>query len=72
MACLQKFSADLKWGCDSNLSEWKSTLGKYAEAILINASDIESFSGAGAGVALVLAKGKKGSVIEVINNSFKV
>ncbi|WAX10409.1 hypothetical protein BV283P3_00011 [Phocaeicola phage BV283P3] len=72
MACLQKFVADLNWGCDGNRGEWGSTLGKYTEAILINASDIESFSGASAGVTLVLASGQKGAVIEAINNSFKV
>jgi hypothetical protein len=69
MACLQKFSGDRSWGCDSRAQG--GTLGKYNEAVLINASDIESFSGDGI-ATLVLASGKKGSVVEVINNSVKV
>ena len=70
MACLQLYRGDMSWGCYSATK--KGTLGKYTEAILINASDIESFSGGGGNAILVLASGKKGSSIEVINNSFKV
>lgn len=51
---------------------WGGTLGKYAEAILINASDVDSFSSAGGNATLVLASGQKGSVIEVANNGAKV
>lgn len=69
MACLQKFLADRFWGCDS--SAQRGTLGKYTEAILINASDVESFSGDRI-VTLVLNSGQMGSVVEVINNSVKV
>ncbi|WAX10933.1 hypothetical protein BV741P2_00037 [Phocaeicola phage BV741P2] len=70
MACLQKYSGDMIWGCGSGARG--GTLGKYIEAILINASDIGSFSGSGSSATLVLASGKKGSVVEVVNNSFKV
>ena len=70
MACLQKFSGDMSWGCGS--SARGGTLGKYTEAILINASDINSFSGGGNSVTLVLASGQKGSVVEVTNNGFKM
>ena len=70
MACLQLFRGDISWGCDS--SARSGTLGKYTEAILINASDIESFSGGDGDVTLVLTSGQNGSVIEVTNNSFKV
>ena len=70
MACLQKFNTDISWGCASG-ARW-STLGKYTEAILINASDIESFSGGGNKATLVLVSGQKGAVIEVTSNSFKV
>lgn len=70
MACLQKYNGDLSWGCSS--SARSGTLGKYTEAILINASDIESFSGGDDNVTLVLASGRQGSVVEVTNNSFKV
>ena len=70
MACLQKYSGDMSWGCGS--SARGGTLGKYTEAILINASDIDSFSGGGGSVTLVLASGQKGSVVEVTNNGFKM
>ena len=70
MACLHKFSGDLSWGC--NFSALGGTLGKYTEAILINASDIESFSGSGNEATVTLISGAKGSVVEVTNNSFKV
>ena len=69
MACLQTYNWDAKWGCNS--SAWGSTLGKYTEAILINASDIDSFSGSGT-ATLVLNSGQMGSVVEVTNNSVKV
>ena len=70
MACLQLYRGDMSWGCYSATK--KGTLGKYTEAVLINASDIDSFSGGGSNATLVLASGKKGSVVEVINNSVKV
>ena len=70
MACLQKFSGDMFWGCASRAVG--GTLGKYTEAVLINASDIVSFSGGGANATLVLASGQKGSPVEVVNNSIKV
>ena len=70
MACLQTFRSDLSWGCNSEAQA--GTLGKYTEAVLVNASDIESFSGAGSGATLVLNSGKKGAVIGVTNNSVKV
>ncbi|WAX10671.1 hypothetical protein BV674P5_00014 [Phocaeicola phage BV674P5] len=60
----------MNWGCSS--SARGGTLGKYTEAILINASDIKSFSGGGGSVTLVLASGQKGSVVEVTNNGFKM
>lgn len=70
MACLQIFRNDMSWGCGS--SARSGTLGKYTEAILINASDVVSFSGGGGNATLALASSQKGSVVEVINNGFKV
>lgn len=70
MACLQKISGDMSWGCDS--SARRGVLGKYTEAILINASDIDSFSFGESGATLVLASGQRGYTVEVTNNSFKV
>ena len=59
----------MSWGCGS--SARSGTLGKYTEAVLINASDVLSFSG-GSESTLALASGQKGSVVEVVNNGFKV
>ncbi|WAX10758.1 hypothetical protein BV737P3_00007 [Phocaeicola phage BV737P3] len=70
MACIQKFSEDINWGCAS--SARGGTLGKYTEAIIINAGDINSFSGSGGSTTLNLVRGQKGSVIEVANNGIKV
>lgn len=69
MACLQEFRADRRWGCDSGAQS--GTVGKYEEAILINASDIDSFS-VGGSATLVLARGQKGSSVEFANNGIKV
>ena len=70
MACLQKFYGDVSWGCGSLAH--RGPLGKYTEAVLINASDIESFSGGGNRVTLVLTKGMRGAPVEAVNNSIKV
>lgn len=70
MACLQKYRGSMRWSCGTGASG--GTLGKYTEAILINASDIDSFSVDGSYTTLVLASGKRGSVVEVANNGFKV
>lgn len=72
MACLQKVSGNFSWSCSSIASARSGTLGRYSEAILINASDIESFSGDGNSATLVLVKGQKGSVVEVANGGFNV
>ena len=70
MACLQKFVGDRLWGCNSGARG--GTFGKYTEAVLINASDIDSFSGGFGKATLTLASGAKGSVIDIVNNSIKV
>ena len=70
MACLQKFSGSWLWSCAAGA--WGGTLGKYTGAILINASDIGSFSSSSGNATLVLTSGEKGSAIEVANNGVKV
>lgn len=70
MACLQKFSGDSGWGCGSGAR--RGTVGRYTEAVLINASDIVSFSGGFDNATLVLASGTRGWVVDVVNNSIKV
>ncbi|WAX10366.1 hypothetical protein BV57P3_00011 [Phocaeicola phage BV57P3] len=70
MACLQKFYVDMSWGCSYGARG--GTLGRYTEAILINASDIESFAASGNNATIVLASGKKGAILQVANNGIKV
>lgn len=71
MACLHKLTADVTWGCKS--SSGRGTLGRYEEALLINASDIESFSGAsGAGATVTMKSGTRGYIFGAVNNSIKV
>lgn len=70
MACLQKLTGDVHWGCPTGAL--RGTLGKYSEAVVINASDIESFSGGGEYATLVLVSGQRGYIIDSVNSSFKV
>ena len=70
MACLQKYSGILAWGCDSSVKI--GTLGKYTEAVLVNASDINSFSSGGNAATLVLNRGERGALVGAVNNSVKV
>ena len=71
MACLHKLGADVTWACRS--SSQQGTLGKYEEALLINASDIDSFSGAsGAGATVTMKRGTRGYIFDSVNNSIKV
>ncbi|WAX10840.1 hypothetical protein BV739P1_00041 [Phocaeicola phage BV739P1] len=70
MACLQKYSGDMRWSCSTGAAG--GTLGKYTEAILINASDIASFSGGSSAATLTLTSGQKGSSVEFVNNGIKV
>ena len=71
MACLYKLASDVTWGCKS--SSGQGTLGRYEEALLINASDIESFSGAsGAGATVTMKSGTRGYIFDSVNNSIKV
>ena len=72
MACLQKLSADVLWGCHSGGTQG-STLGAYEEMLFINASDIASFSASNTtGVTLDLNKGTRGYIINCVNRSIKV
>ena len=72
MACLQKLSADVLWGCYSGGTQG-STLGVYEEMLFINASDINSFSASNTTSAtLVLNSGTRGYIINSVNRSIKV
>lgn len=68
MACISKLSSDLLFDC-ANLG-FPGGTGEIDEAIVINSSDISSFSDAGdLSGTLVMVTGKKGFVVNSINNS---
>ena len=72
MACLQKLSGDVTWGCRLQVDRL-GTLGKYEEALFINASDISSFSGAsGSPATVTMNSGTRGYILDAVNNSIKV
>ena len=67
MACLKKLDADIDYDC-ANLGNLGG-VGEIDEAILINSSDISSFSVTNGSGALVMMPGKKGFVVTSVNNS---
>ena len=66
MACLKEIKTDYVWRCATVQGGFTdSMLGVYTEALLINQSDIESFTNADpANVTIDLATGKKGWRVE--------
>ena len=67
MACLKKLDTDIDYDC-ANLGNLGG-VGEIDEAILINSSDIESFSVIDGSGVLVMKSGKNGFVITSVNNS---
>ena len=73
MACLQKINSDFLFGCGSSSQPMTAQLGKYSEAVLINASDILSFSAASPdAVTIQLKPATRGFSVAGVNNSIKV
>ena len=73
MACLQKINSDFLFGCGSLSQPMTAQLGKYSEAVLINASDILSFSAASPdAVTIRLKPSTRGFSVAGVNNSIKV
>lgn len=68
MACIGKLTSDLLYDC-ANLGAVNG-VGEIDEAIVVNSVDISSFSDAGdLSGTLVMQTGKKGYVVNSINNS---
>ena len=63
MACLQKIAKDYRFEC----GKASDAFGEITEMIVVNPDDIVSFTAAGA-IAIVMAQGKKGYVIEGANS----
>ena len=67
MACIKKLGTDIAYDC-ANLAGVGGT-GEIDEAIIINSSDISTISETGGVGTITMLTGKKGYVINSVNNS---
>ena len=67
MACIRKLGTDIAYNC-ANLADIGGT-GEIDEAIIINSSDISTISETGGVGTITMLTGKKGYVINSVNNS---
>lgn len=67
MACIKKLGANIAYDC-ANLADVGGT-GEIDEAIIINSSDISTISETGGVGTITMLTGKKGYVINSVNNS---
>ena len=67
MACIRKIGADITYDC-ANLADIGGT-GEIDEAIIINSSDISTIAEDGGVGTITMVKGKKGFIINSVNNS---
>ena len=67
MACLKKLSSDITYACET-LADVGGT-GEIDEAIIINSSDISTISESGGEGTITMLTGKKGYVVNSVNNS---
>lgn len=67
MACIKKLGADITYACE-NLADVGGT-GEIDEAIIINSSDISTISESGGEGTITMITGKKGYIINSVNNS---
>ena len=67
MACIKKLDQDIAYDC-ANLANIGGT-GEIDEAIIINSSDISTVSETGGVGTITMLTGKKGYVVNSVNNS---
>lgn len=67
MACIKKLSVDITYDCNFLLGV--GGLGEIDEAIVINSSDISTISESAGEGAITMITGKKGYVVNSVNNS---
>lgn len=67
MACLKKLDQDIAYNC-ANFTLTGGT-GEIDEAIVINSSDISTISGSAGVGTITMLNGKKGYVVNSVNNS---
>ena len=67
MACIKKLGSDITYACEA-LDNVGGT-GEIDEAIIINSSDISTISESGGEGTITMITGKKGYIINSVNNS---
>ena len=67
MACIKKLGTDIAYDC-ANLADIGGT-GEIDEAIIINSSDISTIAEDGGVGTITMVTGKKGFIINSVNNS---
>ena len=67
MACIKKLGSDITYACET-LADVGGT-GEIDEAIIINSSDISTISESGGEGTITMITGKKGYIINSVNNS---
>lgn len=67
MACLKKLDQDIAYDC-ANIENLGGT-GEIDEAIIINSSDISTISETGGAGTITMLTGKKGYIVNSVNNS---
>ena len=67
MACLKKLGSDITYACET-LADVGGT-GEIDEAIIINSSDISTISETGGEGTITMITGKRGYIINSVNNS---
>lgn len=67
MACIKRLGSDITYACET-LADVGGT-GEIDEAIIINSSDISTVSESGGEGTITMITGKKGYIINSVNNS---
>lgn len=67
MACIKKLGSDITYNC-ATLAD-VGGIGEIDEAIIINSSDISTISESGSEGTITMITGKKGYIIDSVNNS---
>lgn len=67
MACIKKLGSDITYACET-LADVGGT-GEIDEAVIINSSDISTISESGGEGTITMLTGKKGYIINSVNNS---
>ena len=67
MACIKKIGSDITYACETLADA--GGIGEIDEAIIINSSDISTISESGSEGTITMITGKKGYIINSVNNS---